>query len=79
MGEFGLELVGKEKLTDPLLGGLSTPVSSCTLDKPDPLWPALLEFCANPVGPKLDPRPFALLGGGDATRMAGASKLAALR
>lgn len=64
--------------TDPLLAGRSTPVSSCTLDKPEALGPVLLEGCVDP-GPKLDPRPLALLGGGDAMRMAGASKLAALR
>lgn len=30
-------------------------------------------------GPKLDPRPLALFGGGDATRIGGASRLAARR
>lgn len=76
---MGLEPVGKEKLTDPLLAGRSTPVSSCTLDRPDDLWPFLLLFCAIPVGPRLDPRPLARFGGGEATRIPGFSRLAARR
>ena len=72
-GELGREPVGREKLTDPRLAGRSTPVSSCTLDNPADLWPALLGVT------RLDPRPVALFGGGDATRMAGASILVARR
>jgi hypothetical protein len=77
IGEVGLELVGKEKLTDPLLSGRSAPVSSDTLDEFDILWPVLLGGDAMAVDPKLDPRPWDLFGGGDATRSA--SQLAALR
>lgn len=65
-------------MTDPLLAGRSAPVSSCTLDNPD-VWPCFLGLGAIPIGPRLDPLPLPLFGGGDATRMAGASWLAALR
>jgi hypothetical protein len=77
-GDVGLELVGKEKLTDPLLPGLSTPVSSCTLDKLVTLDPFLLGAVAVVPGPRLDPRPVALLGGGEVMR-AGGSRLAVRR
>lgn len=43
----------------------------------DILCPVLLGGCVGP--PRLDPRPLALFGGGDATLMGGASKLAARR
>jgi hypothetical protein len=42
-------------------------------------WPALLGNCAGPVGPRLDPRPLALFGGGDAMRIAADSRLVARR
>jgi Fe2+ transport system protein FeoA len=77
-GDVGLELVGKEKLTDPLLPGLSKPVSSSTLDKLVTLDPGLLRRVAVVVGPRLDPRPLALFGGGDVMR-AGGSRLAVRR
>lgn len=63
-------------MTDPLLAGRSKPVSSCTLDKLDIVWPPLLGGLDTP-GPRLDPRPDAWFGGGDATRFC--SALAALR
>lgn len=66
-------------LTDPLLVGRSTPVSSDTLDKFDILCAGLLEAGAMVPGPKLDPRPLAMLGGGDATRVTGPSRLIARR
>lgn len=77
-GDVGLELVGKEKLTDPLLPGLSTPVSSCTLDNLVTLDPVLLGVVLVIPGPRLDPRPLALLGGGE-VRRAGGSRLAVRR
>lgn len=73
-GDNGLVIVGYEKFTDPLLGGRSVLVSSVTLDMLL-LWGN--SFCC--AGPRLEPRPEALSGGGDATRMGGASMLEARR
>lgn len=76
--DAGLEQLGKEKLTDPLLSDLCTPVSSCTLDKLCILWPYLLGGDAVFPGPRLDPLPLVAFGGGDIMRV-GASRLVALR
>jgi hypothetical protein len=77
-GDIGLEFVGKEKLTDPLLAGRSRPISSCTLAKLVTLDPDLLGDVIVVAGPRLDPRPVALFGGGDVMR-AGGSRLAVRR
>jgi hypothetical protein len=66
-------------LTDPLLAGRSIPVSSCTLGRLDNLCPDLPGGVLTVAGPRLDPRPVARFGGGDATRITGASILAARR
>jgi hypothetical protein len=69
-------------LADPLLGGRSAPVSSCTLVKLDILsLAAFLGDWYDPVGigPRLDPLPLVAFGGGDATRVMGDSKLAVRR
>lgn len=77
-GDVGLEFVGKEKLTDPLLAGRSTPISSCTLAKLVTLGPDPLDMAVVVAGPRLDPLPVALFGGGEVTR-AGGSRLAVRR
>ena len=76
--DAGLEEVGKEKLTDPLLSDLCKPFSSCTLDKLCILCPFLLGAEVELPGPRLDPLPFEVFGGGDVIRV-GASRLAVLR
>lgn len=77
MGDPGLEFVGKEKLTDPLCDGV--PPLSCRLDRLEFLWPALPFWGAILAGPKLDPRPWEVFGGGEAIRAGELSMLEALR
>jgi hypothetical protein len=65
-------------LTDPLLFGRSTPVSSCTLARLEFLCADLLGAWFPRYGSRLDPRPVAWFGRGDATRgKTGVSILAA--
>jgi len=69
-------------LADPLLPGDSAPVSSCTLDKLVTLSLAgRLGVWYDPdgIGPRLDPLPLTVFGGGDATRVIGDSILAVRR
>lgn len=78
LGDIGLVLVGKEKLTDPLLSDRAAPPSS---DVPDELdVPGLrLDTGDAGFGSTLDPLPLVLKGGGEAILSPGESILAALR